>query len=101
MAAPGTTRIAVAAGLALLLAVAAPVLAEDLRGHGGPVRALAVDGSRVVSGSFDTRAIVWDGIVASQITRAHAGAVTAVLPLPDGRFASGGQDGYVAIWGRG
>lgn len=101
MAAPGTTRIAVAAGLALLLAVAAPVLAEDLRGHGGPVRALAVDGSRVVSGSFDTRAIVWDGIVASQITRAHAGAVTAVLPLPDGRFASGGQDGHVAIWGRG
>ncbi|MEM8571389.1 MAG: c-type cytochrome [Pseudomonadota bacterium] len=76
----------------------APAWAQDLRGHGGPVRALAVEGDRVVSGSFDTRAIVWDGIVARQVTRAHASAVTAVLPLSGGRFASGGQDGHIAIW---
>lgn len=73
--------------------------AQDLRGHGGPVRALALEGGLVYSGSFDTRAIVWSGPVARQITRAHDGAVTAVLPLADGGFASGGQDGRVAIWG--
>ncbi|MDP5083977.1 MAG: c-type cytochrome [Yoonia sp.] len=79
-----------------------PAAAQDLRGHGGPVRALATNAEgRIFSGSFDTRAIVWDGTVATQITRHHEGAVTAVLPLADGRFASGGQDGRVVIWGDG
>jgi len=91
--------------LTLLLAfsfVAGPVTAQDLRGHGGPVRALAAaDDGRIISGSFDTRAIVWEGVIATQVTRHHEGAVTAVLPLPDGGFASGGQDGRVAIWGAG
>ncbi len=100
MAGPAASQRAVfGAALALALVAVAPAPAQDLRGHGGPVRALALDGDRVISGSFDTRSIVWDGIVARQITRAHVSAVTAVLPLPDGRFASGGQDGYVAIWG--
>ncbi len=81
---------------------AGPVIAQDLRGHGGPVRALVTDDAgRIYSGSFDTRAIVWDGTFATQITRHHEGAVTAVLPLGDGRFASGGQDGRVVIWGDG
>lgn len=79
-----------------------PLAAQDLRGHGGPVRALATDAAgRVFSGSFDTRAIVWDGTIAAQITRHHEGAVTSVVPLADGRFASGGQDGRVVIWGDG
>ncbi len=88
--------------LSLLAFAALPAAAQDLRGHGGPVRALAAgtDG-RIYSGSFDTRAIVWDGAIAAQITRHHTGAVTAVLPMPDGRFATGGQDGRVAIWGAG
>lgn len=30
--------------------------------------------------------------------RAHTGAVCAVTPLPDGRIASGGEDGAVRIW---
>jgi cytochrome c len=77
-----------------------PAFAQDLQGHGGPVRALAVDADGLIySGSFDTRSIVWRGTTASQITRYHTGAVTAVVPLPDGRFATGGQDGRVAIWG--
>jgi cytochrome c len=71
-----------------------------LRGHGGPVRALAAGQGLVYSGSFDTRAIVWDGSQARQVTRAHDGAVTAVIPLPTG-FASAGQDGQVAVWGDG
>ncbi len=88
--------------LAVLLCLAAGAAgAQDLRGHGGPVRALALGDGKVYSGSFDTRAIVWDGTVALQITRAHDGAVTAVQPLAGGGFASGGQDGRVAIWGAG
>lgn len=87
---------------ALLAAVIAcgPAAAQDLRGHGGPVRALAVDGDRVISGSFDTRAILWEGVSARQVTRAHDGAVTAVIGMAGG-FASGGQDGRVAVWGSG
>lgn len=95
-------QIRVALLLGALALISAPVAAQDLRGHGGPVRALATDAEgRVFSGSFDTRAIVWDGTVATQITRHHEGAVTAVVPLADGRFASGGQDGRVVIWGDG
>jgi cytochrome c len=79
-----------------------PLAAQDLQGHGGPVRALVAGADGVIySGSFDTRSIVWVGTTARQITRYHTGAVTAVLPLPDGRFATGGQDGRVAIWGAG
>lgn len=88
-----------ATALCLAVCGASPVAAIDMGGHGGPVRALALQGDVVYSGSFDTRAIVWEGAVARQVTRAHAGAVTAVLPLGDGRFVSGGQDGHVAIWG--
>ena len=67
--------------------VAAPALAQ-LRGHGGPVRAIAVspDGSRAVSGSFDTTAIVWSlaSGTAEKVLRFHDGAVNAVV-LPQGR----------------
>lgn len=88
-------------GGALALLLALPAAAQDLRGHGGPVRALAVAGGTVVSGSFDTRAIRWDGTRPIQVVRGHTGAVTAVLPLAAGGFASGGQDGHVLSWGAG
>ncbi len=42
--------------------MAAAVAAQaQLRGHGGPVRALAItpDGKSAISGSFDTSAIRW------------------------------------------
>jgi cytochrome c len=88
-----------AAALAALLA--APLAAQDLTGHGGPVGALAAQGDRVLSGSFDTRAILWDGAAAARVLRFHDGAVTAVALLGDGRLATGGQDGRVAVWGAG
>lgn len=88
------------AALLFLTLMAAPATAQDLRGHGGPVRALSVSEGRVYSGSFDTRSIVWQGGNALQITRAHDGAVTAVMALPQG-FVSGGQDGKVIVWGDG
>jgi cytochrome c len=92
--------------LGLALALAGPAAAE-LRGHGGPVRALAVlgGGGTAVSGSFDQSAIVWDlgSGEATAVLRFHEGAVNAVLALSDKRFATAGEDGRIAIWeiGRG
>jgi cytochrome c len=74
----------------------------QLRGHGGPVRALAIspDGSEAVSGSFDTSAIRWSLTrnVAEQVMRFHDGAVNAVAWLKDGRIVTAGADAHIAIW---
>ncbi|MCX7312916.1 MAG: c-type cytochrome [Alphaproteobacteria bacterium] len=89
------------ARLALAVIAIQPAHAQ-LQGHGGPVRALAVsaDGSRAVSGSFDTSAILWSlpRGSAEQVLRFHESAVNAVALLPDGRVATGGEDGRLAIW---
>lgn len=84
----------------LLMCLAWPAGAADLRGHGGPVSALAVSETRVLSGAFDTRVILWDleRAVALRVLRLHEGNVTATAFLPDGGLASGGQDGRVALW---
>lgn len=88
---------------ALGLVLAPSVAAQDLRGHGGPVGALALSGDMVLSGSFDTRAILWDRTAATarQVTRFHDGNVTAVAFLPQGGFVTAGQDGRVAVWDMG
>ncbi|NDV85338.1 hypothetical protein GTW51_01340 [Aurantimonas aggregata] len=89
--------------LALAVFLAIPgVHAAELRGHGGPVRALAVgaDGASVVSGSFDSTAISWSLGTSSteQVLRFHDGSVNAAILLPDGRAVTGGEDGRIAIW---
>jgi cytochrome c len=91
------------AAAAILVVCAAPDSARaQLRGHGGPVRALAVspDGKGAVSGSFDTSIIRWSLAknAADAVLRFHAGAVDAVLFLDDGRIASSGEDARIAIW---
>jgi cytochrome c len=82
----------------------APAQAQ-LRGHGGPVRALAIspDGKSAISGSFDTSAIRWslERNAAEQVLRYHDGAVNAVALLADGRAVTSGEDARIAIWGRG
>jgi cytochrome c len=74
----------------------------QLRGHGGPVRALAIspDGTQAVSGSFDTSVIRWSlsHNAAEQVLRFHDGAVNAVAFLRDGRIATSGEDARIAIW---
>ena len=87
-------------GLVVGLALASPTLAQDIRGHGGPVGALDVASGRLLSGSFDTRAILWDTSTAraENVTRFHDGNVTAVAFLPDGGFVTAGQDGRIALW---
>lgn len=77
------------------------VAEAQLRGHGGPVRAVAVspDGQSAISGSFDTSAIRWSlsKNSAEQVLRFHESAVNAVAVLRDG-FATGGEDGKIALW---
>lgn len=94
------TRSVVGIVLALLLNARASF--AQLNGHGGPVRALAVsaDGMSLVSGSFDTSAIRWSLATesAAQVLRFHADAVNAVAFLKDGRIATAGADGRIAIW---
>jgi cytochrome c len=74
----------------------------QLRGHGGPVRAVAVshDGKTALSGSFDQAAIVWSlpDDAAVRVLRFHDSAVNAVAFLPDGRAVTAGEDGRIAIW---
>jgi cytochrome c len=65
----------------LLLLCATPASAE-MRGHGGPVRAIAIsdDGKTAVTGGFDTNVIVWDLATetATQVLRIHEGPVSRV-----------------------
>jgi cytochrome c len=92
---------AVIAGLLLAIGIAN----AQLRGHGGPVRALAVsaDGKTAISGSFDTSAIRWslERDAAEQVLRFHEGAVNAVALLKDGRAVTSGEDARIAIWAPG
>ena len=86
----------------LLLLLSAGAAHAQLRGHGGPVRALAIspDGNHAISGSFDTSAIRWslERNAAEQVMRFHDGAVNAVAWLKDGRIATAGADAHIAIW---
>ena len=86
----------------LLLPLAFTPANAQLRGHGGPVRALAIspDGSHAISGSFDTSAIRWSLTrnVAEQVMRFHDNAVNAVAWLKDGRVVTAGADAHIAIW---
>lgn len=79
-----------------------PSAQAQLLGHGGPVRAIAVsaDGKTILSGSFDTAAIRWSLATGSaeQVLRFHSDAVNAVAFLRDGRMATAGADGRIAIW---
>lgn len=90
-------------GAALILAMlASPGFAADLRGHGGPVRAITITGEGMAAtASFDTTVIRWDLArgQAKSVLRFHEGAVNAVIALPDGALASAGEDRRIALWG--
>lgn len=74
----------------------------DLLGHGGMVRAIdfSADGRRVVTGSFDFTAIVWEFEDQREIAvlDGHAGPVTSVAYLADGRVVTAGDDWKVLVW---
>lgn len=93
------------AGILLLMMLGMGAAHAQLRGHGGPVRAVAVspDGKQAISGSFDTSAIRWSLTrnVAEQVMRFHDDAVNAVLWLKDGRIVTAGADARIAVWTQG
>jgi cytochrome c len=92
----------ICAAVLVLLPPGVTTALAQLRGHGGPVRALAIspDGATAISGSFDSTAIRWSLTrnAAEQVLRFHADAVNAVVMLRDGRAATAGADGRIAIW---
>lgn len=89
-------------GLLLAALIAAPAPAQELRGHGGPVRAIAIaaDGATALTGSFDQSAILWrlPGGSAEAVLRFHEGAINAVAALSGSGFATGAEDGRIALW---
>jgi cytochrome c len=79
--------------------------AGNLIGHGGPIKALAVDATtgRALTGSFDYAMMLWDvtAEVPLRLKRLdeHDGAVNAVAFVPGGTLAvATGDDGKVAVW---
>ncbi|WKA31011.1 c-type cytochrome [Bradyrhizobium roseum] len=96
------SAFAIVAALSVALAAGTTEAVAQLRGHGGPVRALAIaaDGQTAISGSFDSTAIRWSLArnAAEQVLRFHADAVNAVALLSPGRAATAGADGRIAIW---
>jgi cytochrome c len=87
--------------LALLLLLPSGTFALDLRGHGGPVRSIAITGDgTAATASFDTTIIRWDLARgrAMGVLRFHEGAVNVVIALPGGGLASAGEDRRIAIW---
>ena len=90
------------AAVLVVLPLAITSASAQLRGHGGPVRALAIssDGQNAISGSFDSTAIRWSLTrnAAEQVLRFHADAVNAAVLLRDGRAVTAGADGRIAIW---
>jgi cytochrome c len=88
--------------LSLFLASIASAPAQELRGHGGPVRAVAVspDGRFAMTGSFDQSAILWrlESGAADRVLRFHQGAINAVATVNGLGFASGAEDGRIALW---
>jgi len=100
--APLAVALVFALVFALVLVLAGVSAHAQLRGHGGPVRALAIspDGASAVSGSFDTAVIRWSLArnAAAEVLRFHDGAVNAVAYLRDGRIATSGEDARIALW---
>jgi len=99
---------------------ASPALSADLGRHDGRVEAVVVlaDG-RVVSGGNDGRVLIWDptypgsgpaqlgyhdtwekanpGTQTAELGH-HGPGVNAVVVMPDGRVATGGNDGRMLLW---
>lgn len=76
--------------------------ATAFQDHRGPIRSMALlaDGARIVTGGFDSAIAVRD-LRTGRILRVlhfHESAVTALIALPSGCFASGGDDAQIALW---
>ncbi len=82
----------------------------NLMGHGGPIKAIAVDraSGRALTGSFDYAMMVWDvtGEVPRELARLdqHDGAVNAVAfvspaeGVASTQALAAGDDGHLSLW---
>ena len=77
-----------------------------LQGHNGPIFALAIspDGTKVVTGSYDHTAKIWDMqthncIATLQGLRGHNRSIWALAISPDGtKVVTGSRDNTAKIW---
>src|SRR5262249_1034934 len=74
-----------------------------LKGHSGAVTGvtMSLDGTRVVTGSEDDTARVWDANTGAElaILKGHAGGVRSVAVTPDGtRIITGSEDSTAKVW---
>ncbi len=74
---------------------------RTLRGHLGGVSAVAFspDGQRIVTGSEDTTAKVWEATTGQELLTLKGHSVTSVAFSPDGqRIVTGGRDWTAKVW---
>jgi cytochrome c len=88
---------------ALCALLTTPPAFADMLGHGGMVRSIAVspDGSRVLTGSFDYTAMIWDfgDQTSTGVLEGHDAPVNSVAYLPNGRQAvTGSDDNTIILW---
>lgn len=74
-----------------------------LRGHSGPVKAVAFspDGRYIASGSDDSTAMIWDAVTGNEVSTLQGKdfPITSVCFSPDARhLATGSKDGTIRIW---
>ena len=74
-----------------------------LKGHSGAIDSVAFspDGQRIVTGSADHTAKVWDAASGRELLtlKGHSGHVLAVAFSPDGqRILTGSRDGTARVW---
>ncbi|KAJ1677750.1 hypothetical protein EV182_005515, partial [Spiromyces aspiralis] len=72
-----------------------------LGGHTANICAIATSGSRIITGSWDHTARVWEKGDCVQILEGHSNAVWAVLELTDGTILTGSADKSIFRWRHG